>query len=457
VTVELFVVGLSWRTAPVAVREKLAVPDDDVPRLLADLRGAPGVSEVMLISTCNRVEIYGVAASGDGESAVAAVRKALPESRGVPPGQVAGALYSYHRDAAAHHVFRVAAALDSLVVGEAQILGQLKAAHGVATGVGAIGAVLGRCLERAFGAAKRVRRETAIAKGAANVASVSVELAARVFGDLAGKRVLVIGAGKMSSLAARHLRRAGVGELVVTNRSSLKAHALAAQLEAIAQPWERLEELLAAADVVISSTGAREPVLTVALFKRVTHRRRWKPMIVIDIAVPRDADPAIGELDGVYVFDIDDLEKVVASNLAERRKAADAAERIVAVEVAHFGQWLRIQKVVPTIRALRHHVTHLADFEVDKLVAQLACKDLTAEGQGDAVRRSVHRLVAKLLHHPQMALKGEDAEGLAAALHRLFPLELVESGRFEECDDELQAANDPAEQARAVAPGGIVR
>jgi len=425
---ELFVVGISWRTAPVAVRERLAVPDDDAVALLGDLRLAPSVREAMLISTCNRVEIYGAAPPGGAEQAVAAVRRALPESRGVKPAEVASVLYGYHRGEAVRHVFRVAAALDSLVVGEAQILGQLKASYGAAAAAGATGAVLGRCLERAFGVAKRVRSETAIAKGAANVSSVAVELAGRVFGDLRGKRVLVVGAGKMSTLAARHLRQAGVDELVVTNRSPQKAEALAAELDAVARPWAELENLLADADVVISSTGAREPVLTVPLFKKVTKRRRWKPIMVVDIAVPRDADPAIGELDGVYVFDIDDLEKVVAANLAERRKAADAVERIVAIEVGQFEQWLRAQKVVPTIRALRDHFTRVADAEIDKLVAQLARKDreLGPAERDEAVRRSMQLVVAKLLHHPQMALKAEDADGLAAAVQRLFPLEIVD-------------------------------
>ena len=425
---ELFVVGISWRTAPVAVREKLAIPEEDTQHILSTLRLAEPVREAMLISTCNRVEVYGAAPAGEGEQAIAAIRRALPETRGVPPGEVAGVLYGYHAGDAVKHVFRVAAALDSLVVGEAQILGQLKQSFHTATTVGATGAVLGRCLERAFGVAKRVRSETGIAKGAANVSSVAVELAVRVFGKLEGKRVLVVGAGKMSTLAARHLRQAGVDALVVTNRSPEKAQHLARALDATAAPWSELETLLSEADVVVSSTGAREPILTVPLFKKVTKRRRWKPIMVVDIAVPRDADPKIGELDGVYSFDIDDLEKVVAANLAERRKAAEAAERIVAVEVGQFEQWLRAQKVVPTIRALRDHFAKVADAEVDKLVAQLHKKELSAAERDEAVRRSVQLVVAKLLHHPQMALKAEDGGGLAAAVQRLFPLEIVETG-----------------------------
>ncbi|MBE7450136.1 MAG: glutamyl-tRNA reductase [Kofleriaceae bacterium] len=446
---ELFAVGISWRTAPVAVREKLAIPDDEVGALLAELARAPGVREVMLVSTCNRVEIYGACPSGESAQAAAAIRRLLPERRGVAAAAVADALFAHLRGEAVRHVFRVAAALDSLVVGESQILGQLKDAFATAQRAGVTGPVLGRCLERAFGVAKRVRAETGIARGSSNVASVAVELAARVFGELAGKRVLVVGAGKMSALAARHLRQAGVAELVVTNRSPERAARLAAELDAVARPWEALEDLLVAADVVISSTGARTPILTAPLFKKVAKRRRWRPIVVVDIAVPRDADPAIGKQDGVYVFDIDDLERVVAANLAERQKAADAGERIVAVEVGQFDGWLRAQKVVPTIRALREHFARIADAEVDKLVAQLARKELTAAEREEAVRRSVQLVVARLLHQPQMALKADDAAGLAAAVQRLFALELV-AEPAPGASGELPAA-EPVADPRAAA------
>ena len=422
---EMFAVGISWRTAPVAIRERLAVPDDELVAVLAALRRSPAVAEAMLVSTCNRVEIYGAAADGAGDEAVAAIRKILPETRGVSPHEVAPVLFGHARGHAIRHVFRVAAALDSLVVGEAQILGQLKAAYHAAAEAHATGPILRRCVERAFGVAKRVRSETTIARGAANVSSVAVELAARVFGDLKGKHVLVVGAGKMSTLAARHLRRAGVETLVVTNRSPERAAALARELDAVARPWADLEQLLATADVVISSTGAREPILTVPLFKRVTKARRWRPIMIIDIAVPRDADPAIAKLDGVYAFDIDDLEKVVSANLSQRHQAADAAERIVAGEIAHFEAWVAAQEVVPTILALRHHFTHVAESEVEKLLALLAKKELSAVERDHAVRRAMELVIARLLHHPQMALKSTDAHELARAVHRLFPLEVV--------------------------------
>jgi glutamyl-tRNA reductase len=287
-----------------------------------------------------------------------------------------------------------------------------------------------------------VRTETAIARGAANISSVAVELAIRVFGDLAGKTVLVIGAGKMSTLAARHLREAGVGEIVVTNRSPERAERLADEIDGVARPWEKLDGLLAAADVVISSTGAREPVLTRALMKQVAKARRWRPLMIVDIAVPRDADPAVGEIEGVYLFDIDDLEKVVAQNLAERARAADDATRIVDAEAAQFEQWLHSQRVVPAIRALREQFTRVAEAEAQKVVEQLHRKEMSADQRDEAIRRLAMLVVNKLLHAPQMALKDarpEDAERLVEAVVRLHHIELAESAEREEDEDEEQA------------------
>jgi glutamyl-tRNA reductase len=429
---ELFVVGISWRTAKVDVREKLAFRDDEIVPTLQALTGELPVAEALLISTCNRVEVYGV--MKPGADATGDVRQFLATRRAIKPVELGDALYDLRGSEAIRHVFRVAASLDSLVVGEAQILGQLKAAYGVSGGAGTAGPVLSRALERAFGVAKRVRTETTIARGAANVSSVAVELAARVFGDLAGKSVLVVGAGKMSSLAARHLYANGAQKIVVTNRSPEKAQALATEIDAEARPWDQLEQLLVGADVVISSTGAREPVLTRALFKKVAKARRWKPMMVIDIAVPRDAEPAIGELDGVFVFDIDDLDKVVQANLAERAKAAEHATRIVEHEAGQFEHWLRTKAIVPTIRALREKFAQVADAEVGKALDQLARKELTRDQQRELVQRVVQLVVNKLLHQPTTVLRGsspEDGPILAAMLAELFGLEPGESGAEE--------------------------
>jgi len=428
---ELFVVGISWRTAPVAVREKLAFRDEEIPGALRGMTGALPVAEALLVSTCNRVEVYGVARPG--QDPTGSVRRFLAEARELKPAAVADVLYDRRGADAVRHVFNVASSLDSLVLGEAQILGQLKAAYAMAGQAGTSGPVLGRCLERAFGVAKRVRTETSISRGAANVSSVAVELAARVFGDLAGKSVLVIGAGKMSTLAARHLYASGAQRIVVTNRSPEKAEALAAEIDGIARPWDQLEVLLVEADVVISSTGARAPILTKPLFKKVTKARRWRPIMVVDIAVPRDADPAIADFDGLYLFDIDDLEKVVAQNLAERAKAAEHAGRIVEHEAGQFERWLRSQGVVPTIRALRERFAQVADSEVQKTLDALARREHTPAQQREAIQRLVQLVVNKLLHPPTIALREaptpDEAALRAEVLCELFGLEPVTGER----------------------------
>jgi glutamyl-tRNA reductase len=441
---ELFVVGISWRTAPVAVREKLAFREEELAPTLRALTKQLPVTEAFLISTCNRVEVYGVAATdvtGD-------VRRFLTEMREVKSPDVQQALYQHRGSDAIRHVFRVASALDSLVVGEAQILGQLKQAYAVAGGAGTVGSVLSRCVERAFGVAKRVRTETTIARGAANVSSVAVELASHVFGKLEDRNVLVVGAGKMSTLAARHLHASGA-EIVVTNRSPEKAEALAAEIDGDAKPWAELQSLLAGADVVISSTGAREPILTKALFKQVMKARRWRPIIVIDIAVPRDAEPAIGDLDEVYLYDIDKLDRVVQANLAERAKAAEHATKIVDHEATQFEQWIRTQAVVPTIRALREKFAQVADGEVAKALDQLSRKEHSREQQRELVQRVVQLVVNKLLHAPMEALREaapDEAQLRAAVVCELFGLEPGE----EEAEAAPVAEEAPSAQSKAV-------
>ena len=445
---ELFVVGISWRTAPVAVREKLAFRDEELAGTLQALTAELPVAEALLVSTCNRVEVYGV--GKPGADPTVPVRAFLAAQRGLAAADVADVLYDHRGNAAVRHVFSVASALDSLVLGEAQILGQLKAAYGVASAAGTSGPLLGRCLERAFGVAKRVRTETAIARGAANVSTVAVDLAKRVFGNLAGKSVLVVGAGKMSTLAARHLHASGAQHIIVTNRSPEKAEALAAEIDGIARPWDELERLLVEADVVISSTGARQPILTRALFKKVTKARRWRQLVVIDIAVPRDAEPEIAELDGVYVFDIDDLEKVVAANLAERARAAGHAARIVEHEAGQFEHWMRTQGVVPTIRALRERFARIAETELQKTLDQIARREMSPAQQREAIQRLVTLVVKKLLHQPTIALREAppDEAGLRAeVLCQLFDLVPFAPG-------EAGVAGAPAEAdaPRAVQP-----
>ena len=443
---ELVVIGLSWRTAPVSVREKLAFADAELDAALAALRAGP-INEAMILSTCNRVEIYAAAPSAAPEStreqAAAAVRRYLATSRGVDSESLSGVLYEHGAIDAVRHIFRVASSLDSMVVGESQILGQLKDAYGRAAAAGTANAILGRCLERSFRVAKRVRSETEIAKGAANISSVAVELAVRVFGDLAGKSILLLGAGKMSALAARHLRRAGAAHIAVANRSRDRAAQLAAEVDGEARTWEELDDLLAAADVVISSTGSTEPVLTRKRIKKIVKKRRYRSLLIVDIAVPRDAEPQIAGLDGVYLFDIDDLEKVVAENLRLRSREADAGAAIVEAEAAQFEAWARSQLVVPTIRSLREHFIAVAGAEAERAAAELARAEDPAARE-ELARKLADRIAKKLLHAPMIALKNHgDPESLAMLARALFDLDR------EEPDPDPDPDPAPARQAVA--------
>ena len=441
---DLFVVGLSWRTAPVAIREKLAFTDDELQNELATLLQSPCIDEGVILSTCNRVEIYGVAAIGSVATAAAAeARHFLVTSRDVSTESVAGKLYDHQHAEAARHVFRVASALDSLVLGETQILGQVKGAYGAAVAADATGQVLNRCLQQAFSVAKRVRTETGVSRGAANVSSVAVELAGHVFGELVGKRVLVIGAGKMSVLAARHLVAAGAGAISVTNRSPERAEELAAQIEGVARPWADLQNLITASDVIITSTASRQPVLVKKLVKPAMKARRNRPVVIIDIAVPRDADASISNLDGVYLFDIDDLQRVVAENIKERRREADAAGEIVQTELTGFLKWQRSQKVVPTIRNLREHFTRVATVEADKVIAALG-DNHSPEERERAIRRLGNLIVNKLLHAPMSTLKhAEDPEAVVEVTQRLFDLP------EEEVEEESESSDVDTPSPRA--------
>jgi len=307
-------------------------------------------------------------------------------------------------------------------------------------------------MERAFGVAKRVRTETGISRGAANISSVAVELAKRVFGELDGKSVLVVGAGKMSALAARHLRADGAAKIRVTNRSPEKAQRLADEIDGIASPWDELEVELSKADVIITSTGAREPVLTKKLMKRAMKRRRYEPCFVMDIAVPRDAEASVGKLEGVYLFDIDDLERLVSENLKERGREAEAASSIVEGEVAQFQKWMSQQHIVPTIRSLREHFHDVAATEVEKALRNMS-RASSDDERSDAMHKLGKSIVNKLLHTPTTTLKqASDAEELAASVSQLFSLSAKDSAESNRSANaltktELSKAPSPPKKA----------
>ncbi|MCA9602582.1 MAG: glutamyl-tRNA reductase, partial [Myxococcales bacterium] len=363
---DIVVVGLSHHTAPVHVRERLSVATDAMPSEVARLVGALPLDEAVVISTCNRVEIY--AATTRPAEALTQARAYLVE-RG-KPDTIDTFLYAHHGERAVAHAFRVAASLDSMVLGEPQILGQVKDAVAVAATAGTLGPLLGQCFRNAFSVAKRVRRETEIAAGTVSISSIAIELASKIFGTLEARKVLLVGAGKMGEAAAKALSKRGA-ELAVVNRSPERAQSVAQAAGGRARPFEALAEELAHADVVITSTGSPTFIVGVDSIRGVMRIRKGRPLFIIDIAVPRDVDPRVGEIDNVFVYDVDDLRKVADDNLAHRRKEASSAERIVHEEVQTFETWRASLAVTPTIVALRSQFQRVAELELERAMTRL--------------------------------------------------------------------------------------
>jgi glutamyl-tRNA reductase len=420
--IDLLVLGVSHRTAPVAVREQLAIVPEGFEAALGELAALPSVREATLLSTCNRVEVY--AAVTDADAAARALSEALARRAGVPALELAAHLYERREVDAVHHLFRVASSLDSLVVGEPQILGQVKQAHEAAVKQGTSGSTLNACFERAFRVARQVRRDTEIARNPVSVSSVAIEVAREVFGDFRGRRVLVVGAGKMSELAARTLRTHGA-TLTVTNRTRSRADDLAGRFGATARDWADLPAALGEADIVIASTGAQRPVLTTVMLKQVQRARKGRPLFMLDIAVPRDVEPEVGTLDGIYLFDIDDLQKVADKHRAGRQSEAADAEAMVKQELDRFLKAWRGRQLAPTITALRAHVLGLAQAEAARITAAMPS---LGEREKRALADLADGIAKKLLHVPQMALRqddGEDAVSLVTAVQRLFALEVA--------------------------------
>ena len=389
--------GINHRTAPVEVREQLAVPERKIPEALQFLMKLPGVDEGFILSTCNRVELLAQTANGSAD-----LRQFLKEYFNVDPAGFETHLYEYRHAEAVRHVFRVASSLDSMVVGEPQILGQIKEAYAVARSSGAVQSYLDLLLTRAFAVAKRVRTETAIGSSSVSVASVAVELAGKIFGSLEGKQVCLVGAGKMSELAARHLVAQGAGPVFVANRTYERACVLAEHFGGRAIHFEELYDYCERADIVVSSTGA-----PVAIFKRehgerFLSRRKNRPMFFIDIAVPRDVDPEMNKLDGIFVYDIDDLQDAVASHVEGRKKEAARAESIIEAEVQRFEARLQTLHVVPTIVSLQDQFETIRQAELDRVRGRLGKLSPEQEAAVEALSRGI---VNKILHTPIRSLK----------------------------------------------------
>lgn len=420
---ELLVVGLSHHTAPVDLRERLAVKKGGLGDELSTMMATGAFQEAVLVSTCNRVELY--ATTGDADVGARVAREHL-DAR-VAPDTVTDSLYERRGPEAVRHTFRVAASLDSMVVGEPQILGQVKQAYETATKQGTVGALLGRCFTRAFAVAKRVRNETGIAEGMVSVSSIACELARKIFGDLAKRRVLLLGAGEMGEAAARALSATGA-KLVVMNRSPDKAQRVAAECGGVARAYEQLVGELVKADVVITSTSSPRFVLTRDTMRQVVKARRRRPLFVIDIAVPRDVDPRVGDMENIFVYDVDDLSQVAEQNREARRREADAAERLISTEVVEFEHWRRALDLTPTIVALRAKVRAVLDAELGRTTPRLANLE---EADHAALERMLNAMVNKLLHPAIVELKHgvdePDGAVLIEATRRLFQLPVHEA------------------------------
>lgn len=399
------VVGLNHMTAPVAVRERLAFSDATLAEALAHFR-PPEVQELVILSTCNRVELY--MQTHDVDASVASAVAFVAACHAVPPTQFTPHLYQLSDLEAVRHLFRVAASLDSLVLGEPQILGQVKASYLAAQAAGRTGLILAHLFERALRVAKAIRTETGISDHAVSVSYAAVELAKKIFESLQQRTVMILGAGDTAALAARHLVSQGVSSVFIANRTSERAVYLAQALQAKAIPWEAFPEHLAYTDIVVSSTSAPHPIIAPAMVREAMRARRSRPMFFIDIAVPRDVDPAVNTLENVFLYDIDDLQNVVQENRRERQREALAAEEFVWQEVRQFEQWLAGRDAVPTIVALRQQAEAMRQQELEKALHKFGPLDERQRRVLDALTCGI---VNKLLHAPTVSLKRASQEG----------------------------------------------
>ncbi|SCG56613.1 glutamyl-tRNA reductase [Micromonospora coxensis] len=440
---KLLVVGASYRTAPVATLEQLAVAPADLTRTLDRLVAQPYVAEAVLVSTCNRVEVY-AAVSGfhGGLGDICAV---LAEQAGSPPAALANHLYVHYDGAAVDHVFRVAAGLDSMVVGEAQILGQLRDAYHWASGADTAGRLLHELMQQALRVGKRAHAETNIDRAGQSVVTAALDLAAdHLDGDLSGRPAMVVGAGAMGALSVATLSRLGAGPLTVTNRGADRAVRLAESYGANAVPMAALVDALSTVDIVVAATAATEPVLTLDVVTRALARRDPDrgPLVLLDLAVPRDVEPGVAGLAGVEVIDIDRM----AGLLAEGPAAADAAEvtRIVTGEVESFLSWLRGADVAPTVAALRGRAEDVVGAELRRLAQRRP--DLSDDQRAE-VARTVHRVVQRLLHQPTVRVRQLAAEPggdqYAALLRELFDLEVPQTSPVDTVPDVVDTDTTP--------------
>jgi glutamyl-tRNA reductase len=404
----LTLIGVNHKTAPIELRERIAIGREDLTDATRALASIPGVAECMIVSTCNRVELIAMTDQPDVRLVDFFSSHFAISSETLSPH-----IYQHQDRDAVSHLFRVAASLDSMVVGEPQILGQVKEAFATARVAGTVSAQLEHLLQSAFAAAKKARNETGIGASSVSIASVAVDLARKIFGSLQGRTVFLVGAGKMSELAARHLVQQGAGAILVSNRTAERARRMAADFNGRIIPFEQLHEAASEADIVISSTGAPHPIFRREHGQAFLHRRRNRPMFFIDIAVPRDVDPEMNRLDGIFVYDIDDLQQVAAAHMEARSREAIDAETLIAEEVDRFEQRQRAVNVAPAIVALQRRAEDIRQAELERMHVRLG--SLTPE-QAAAVEALTRGIVNKFLHPPMQAIKQAAREGDSARL-----------------------------------------
>ena len=425
----LAAVGLSHHTAAIELRESVDFAKGGLEQALAAVIASGAASEAVILSTCNRSEIYAVG----GDAAPDALVRFFADYHGVPHGPVADHLYVYRGAAVARHLFRVSAGLDSLVVGEPQILGQVKSAYAAATERHYTGALTNRLFHTAFAVGKRVRSETGIGEGAVSVSYAAIALARKIFGDLADRRVLIAGAGEMAELTGVHLGAQGVREITIASRTRANADALAARLSGRALEWEALDAALTQADIVVTATGARQTILTRTRVEQAVRVRRAQPLFIIDLAVPRDVEASAGDLEQVFLYNVDDLHAIVDENLSRRGDALGRAEAIVDEETSRFASWMQSRDIIPTVVALRAKFEAVRQAELRRLEPKLAGLPPEARERVDEITRL---LVEKLLITPTEQLKAVSDDAMvsayAEAIGRIFSLPPKES------DDEAR-------------------
>ena len=404
---ELIVIGLNHKTAPIDIRERLAFPEDRIETALHQVKSVPSLKENMILSTCNRVEIY--ATARETEKAIIELKHFLSQYHALPIKEFDKNLYSLVGEEAVRHIFRVASSLDSMVVGEPQILGQIKEAYNLAVESKTSGLILHRLLHRAFHVAKRVRTETKIGNSAVSVSYVAVELAKKIFGILERRTVLLIGAGEMCELAARHLISGGIEKVLVTNRTYERALILAQEFKGEAIPFEEIGQGLKRADIVISATNSPQFLIHHDQVSKVIKDRKQRPIFFIDIADRRDIEPRVGDIENVYLYNIDDLQKVANENIQDREKEAQKAESIVQDEVAKFVNWYHSLEVTPVIVSLREKFEEIRKKELEKT---FSLYPTLSDKERQSLEALTSAIINKILHDPLTLLKQTNEEAL---------------------------------------------